>query len=148
MECCRFPVPKHGCDVHKLLDVSDFVSICNSDVGFLMARVFACVAMLLSFAAAAFVHPAGARVRRSSTTAIAACRSATPAMLAPIPLAGASAPSFAAAAATAVPASLLVADVFDAISGFANSPAVLLIPIGAGSLVAAAIIYVLVKSAG
>jgi hypothetical protein len=38
--------------------------------------------------------------------------------------------------------------VFDAISGFANSPAVLLIPIGAGSLVAAAIIYVLVKSAG
>ena len=41
-----------------------------------------------------------------------------------------------------------ISDAFDLISGFANSPLILLVPIGAGTLVAAIIIYVLVKAAG
>ena len=52
------------------------------------------------------------------------------------------------AAAFAFPTSLLLSDVFDGLQSFAASPAILLVPIGAGTLVAMAIIYVLVKSAG
>ena len=53
------------------------------------------------------------------------------------------------AASSAVQTStVLIGDAFDIISGFANSPAVLLVPIGAGSLVAGLIIFILVKAAG
>mmetsp|Transcript_14061 Transcript_14061/g.23317 ORF Transcript_14061/g.23317 Transcript_14061/m.23317 type:complete len:110 (+) Transcript_14061:66-395(+) len=43
---------------------------------------------------------------------------------------------------------ILLADVIDAIAGFADSPLILLLPIGAGTLVACVIIFILVKSAG
>jgi hypothetical protein len=43
---------------------------------------------------------------------------------------------------------MLVASAFDTIVGLAQSPLILLVPIGAGTLVAAGIIYILVKSAG
>lgn len=72
-------------------------------------------------------------------------------MLAPPLLGAAAAPAaanYAASAAAVLPSSLLIADIVDTISGVANSPLVLLIPIGGGSLVAAIIIYILVKSAG
>mgnify|MGYP004388443201 CR=1 FL=1 len=48
----------------------------------------------------------------------------------------------------ALPTSLLTSDAFDAIAGFADSPAILLLPIGGGILVASLIILILVKSAG
>lgn len=51
-------------------------------------------------------------------------------------------------AAQALPSSVLIGDVFDAISGFAGSPAILLVPISAGALIAGLIILILVKSAG
>jgi hypothetical protein len=54
----------------------------------------------------------------------------------------------AATTASSMPSSLLIGDVLESIAGFATSPLVLLLPIGAGSLVAAIIIYILVKSAG
>uniref|UniRef100_A0A6T7FYM7 Uncharacterized protein n=1 Tax=Coccolithus braarudii TaxID=221442 RepID=A0A6T7FYM7_9EUKA len=43
---------------------------------------------------------------------------------------------------------VLTSDIIDALAGFANSPAILLIPIGAGTVVASLIILILVKSAG
>ena len=52
------------------------------------------------------------------------------------------------AATAALPSSLLLSDAFDMISGFAGSPLILLLPIGAGTLVASIIIFILVKSAG
>ena len=53
----------------------------------------------------------------------------------------------AASVSASLPSSVLVSDVFDGLQGFATSPLILLVPIGAGTLVAALIIYVLVKSA-
>ena len=47
-----------------------------------------------------------------------------------------------------LPSSVLVADIIDFFQGFAGSPFILLVPIGAGALVAAIIISILVKSAG
>jgi len=47
-----------------------------------------------------------------------------------------------------MPSTLLAADLIEVFQGFADSPAILLIPIGAGALVAALIVTVLVKSAG
>jgi len=38
------------------------------------------------------------------------------------------------------------ADVFEVLAGIANSPLILLVPIGAGTLVASIIIFILVKS--
>ena len=85
----------------------------------------------------AFAGPGGALAARP------AGRLAAPRMLAPAPL------PLPAAAATAAPATaLLVADVLDTLQGFAGSPLLLLVPIGAGTLVASIIIYLLVKSAG
>ena len=54
----------------------------------------------------------------------------------------------AAAALTTLPSTLLADSPLDFLVGFDTSPLILLVPIGAGSLVAAAIIWVLVKSAG
>ena len=54
----------------------------------------------------------------------------------------------AAAATSALPTSVLVSDIADALQGFGNSPFVLLVPIGAGAALAAIIIFILVKSAG
>ncbi len=47
-----------------------------------------------------------------------------------------------------LPSTVLVADLIDIVQGFADSPLILLIPIGAGAAVAGIIMYVLVKSAG
>jgi hypothetical protein len=47
-----------------------------------------------------------------------------------------------------LPSTVLVADVIEFFQAFADSPFILLIPIGAGAGVAAIIIFLLVKSAG
>lgn len=47
-----------------------------------------------------------------------------------------------------LPSTVLVADVIEFFQAFADSPFILLIPIGAGAAVASIIIYILVKSAG
>ena len=74
----------------------------------------------------------------------AAPRAASPSMLLPpIPLDVA-----ASSVSTSLPSTVLVSDAFELITSFGNSPFVLLIPIGAGTLVASLIIWVLVKSAG
>jgi len=55
----------------------------------------------------------------------------------------------AASALTSLPTTLLAdSSPLDFLVAFANSPAILLLPIGAGSVVAGLIIFVLVKSAG
>ena len=54
----------------------------------------------------------------------------------------------AAAALTTLPSTLIADSPLDFLSGLDTSPLILLLPIGAGSLVAAAIIFVLVKAAG
>jgi hypothetical protein len=51
----------------------------------------------------------------------------------------------------AAPGSVMVADVstaFDFLKDFGSSPLILLIPIGAGTVVALIVIYILVRSAG
>ncbi len=53
-----------------------------------------------------------------------------------------------AAAGAGLPTSAVLADVLDVVQGFADSPLILLVPIGAGTLVASIIIAILVKSAG
>ena len=96
-----------------------------------LALVLACaVACADAFAA---VQPARLPCARS-----VAPRAAATSMLAPVPL----------DAAASLPSTLLLSDTLDALQGFVGSPLILLIPIGAGSLVAAGIIWVLVKSAG
>ena len=57
-------------------------------------------------------------------------------------------PSLAASFATSLPSAVLLSDAVDTLQGFAMNPLILLLPIGAGTLVAAGIIYILVKSAG
>ena len=51
-------------------------------------------------------------------------------------------------AVAALPSTVMLSDVMDAVAGFAGSPLILLVPIGAGTLVACGIIFVLVKAAG
>ena len=104
--------------------------------------VLALCLLVVSGASAALVQPASLR----SATRYAAPRRASPACMVVPDVTGSTA--IPAAVAVVAAPSVLVADAFDLIAGFANSPLVLLVPIGAGSLVAAAIIYILVKSAG
>ena len=47
-----------------------------------------------------------------------------------------------------LPTTTAVADIVDNVAAFAGSPAILLLPIGAGAVVAGLIIFVLVKAAG
>ena len=47
-----------------------------------------------------------------------------------------------------LPTTAAVADIVDNVAAFADSPAILLLPIGAGAVVAGLIIFVLVKAAG
>ena len=47
-----------------------------------------------------------------------------------------------------LPTTTAVADIVDNVAAFADSPAILLLPIGAGAVVAGLIIFVLVKAAG
>jgi hypothetical protein len=101
-----------------------------------------CLAAAFLGCATAFVQPA-----RLACAPTAASRAPGASMLAPVdplPLLDAAATS----AAASMPATMLLGDAFDALSGFLGSPAILLIPIGAGSLVASLIIWVLVKAAG
>ena len=100
-----------------------------------MAR---CIFLLLTLACtgASFVHPQGLR---GAMMPRASSRSA-PHMVASDVLGSAVAPG--------LPSAALVADVFDGLSSIADSPLILLVPIGGGTLVAMVIIYILVKSAG
>ena len=100
----------------------------------------ALLACLVASAHGLVLQPARLPVARAI-----APRATAPAMLLPEAL-----PTLDVAASlpSSLPSTVLVADLVDAISGFASSPLILLVPIGAGTLVAAAIIYVLVKSAG
>lgn len=99
------------------------------------------VLVCLAAGAQAFVVQPPARL---PCTRCAAPRVAAPSMLLtelPLDVAAAS-------VSASLPSTVLVSEVFDSLQGFAGSPAILLLPIGVGSLVAAGIIFVLVKSAG
>ena len=72
---------------------------------------------------------------------------AAPAMSAPLALATQLAATPISGAELPLPSVLVAEGVFDLIEGFAGSPLVLLVPIGAGTLVAFGVIFVLVKSA-
>ena len=105
-----------------------------------MSRSWVLLACLVAGAHAALVQPTRLPCARR-----AVARAAAPTMLVPEALAPLDA---AASVSASLPSSVLVSDVFDGLQGFATSPLILLVPIGAGTLVAALIIYVLVKSAG
>ena len=72
---------------------------------------------------------------------------AAPAMSAPLDLATQLAVTPISGAELPMPSVLVAEGIFDLLEAFAGSPLVLLIPIGAGGLVAFGIIFVLVKSA-
>ena len=105
-----------------------------------MRSTWLVAACLIAGANAAMMQPTRLPCARS-----VAPRAAAPNMLVPPPALDVAATSF---TATALPATLLLGDAFDALQGVSGSPVILLLPIGAGSLVAAAIIYILVKAAG
>jgi hypothetical protein len=111
------------------------------------ARLVVLLLAALACAQAALVGQPMARV--SSRSVPLAARRGIPSMLAP-ELLDAAMPQNAATTATAVslPATILVSDIIDTLQGFANSPLILLIPIGAGLAVASVIIFILVKAAG
>ena len=72
---------------------------------------------------------------------------AAPAMSAPLDLATQLAATPISGAELPLPSALVAEGIFDVLEGFVGSPLILLVPIGAGSLVAFGIIFVLVKSA-
>jgi len=88
---------------------------------------------------AASVHRPAALSRRAAH--------AGPAMVAAEPLAAQLAVPPLAGAELPLPSLLLGEGLFDLLAGLAGTPLILLIPIGAGSLVAFGIIFILVKSA-
>ena len=104
-------------------------------------RSFLVLCAVLS-ASAFHAAPAHRQVPLSSRRSVRAA----PAMSAPLALATqlAATPI---SGALPLPSVLVAEGVFDLIEGFAGSPLVLLVPIGAGTLVAFGIIFVLVKSA-
>lgn len=94
---------------------------------------------LLSHQLAAHVSRAQPAPRRAALSALAPAEA--------IPLLSASLDSVASASLDHT--SVLLSEGFlDVLQGFADSPAILLIPIGAGATVASIIIFILVKSAG
>lgn len=98
-----------------------------------------CAVLSASAFHAAPVHRAPLSSRRSVRAA--------PAMSAPLDFATQLAATPISGAELPLPSVLMAEGVFDLIEGFASSPLVLLIPIGAGGLVAFGVIFVLVKSA-
>jgi len=98
----------------------------------------------------ACAHAALIRGSMHPASALGASRRSAPIMFTPLGASGFEPPSAAAAAAAtaALPASVLVGDIADVLQGFAGSPLILLVPMGAGALVASIIIFILVKSAG
>ena len=96
------------------------------------------LALLATTTVALRVPPALGRAPARPARALAS-RAAPPTMglFAPEPLLHAS-----------LPTTTAVADIVDNVAAFADSPAILLLPIGAGAVVAGLIIFVLVKAAG
>ena len=101
--------------------------------------------MLCAVLSASAFHaaPAHRQVPLSSRGSVRAA----PAMSAPLALATQLAATPISGAELPLPSALVAEGIFDVIEGFVGSPLVLLVPIGAGSLVAFGIIFVLVKSA-
>ena len=118
-----------------------FFSPVSTAVAMSMMRSVLVLCAVLSASAfhAAPVHRAPLSSRRSVRAA--------PAMSAPLDFATQLAATPISGAELPLPSVLMAEGVFDLIEGFASSPLVLLIPIGAGGLVAFGVIFVLVKSA-
>lgn len=118
-----------------------FFSPVSTAVAMSMMRSVLVLCAVLSASAfhAAPVHRAPLSSRRSVRAA--------PAMSAPLDFATQLAATPISGAELPLPSVLVAEGVFDLIEGFASSPLVLLIPIGAGGLVAFGVIFVLVKSA-
>ncbi|KAL1523658.1 hypothetical protein AB1Y20_018593 [Prymnesium parvum] len=121
-----------------------------------MARLVAAALLVASCEAWAPVHAPGAP---SHAARWRAPRASVCALAPPLDYVGAIAPSFAtplenlsseslSSSALEHMTTLLGEGVFDLLQDFAGSPAILLVPIGAGLLVASVIIFILVKAAG